>query len=229
MNQSAKPVIAIDGPAASGKTVVGREIAGKLGVRYLDTGVMYRAITWLALNQGISSGDHTALGRLASENPVEIPGWDGAQVTIAGHRLGKELRSPSVTGQVSSVSQVPEVRQAMVRQQRAFAARDGVVMVGRDIGTVVLPGAGLKIYLTASVEARAQRRWKELADEGRDISLEQVARETEERDRLDSQRSDSPLMAAGDAWVLDSTDMSVEQVVNLILSRFRPGYKAALA
>ena len=255
INQVNALVIAIDGPVASGKTVIGRKLAQELGLRYLDTGIMYRAITWLALQRGVYCCNRAALERLAIDYPMEVAGIDGGQVTIGGQTVANELREPAVTAQVSLVSQAPGVRREMVRQQRSFASfreaqrhgvlearrggvneahRDGVVMVGRDIGTVVLPDAGLKVYLTASVRERARRRWKELAADNRDVALEQVVQETEERDRLDSERAESPLTAAADAWVLDTSNLSIEQVVELIVARAcggasEKGERAALA
>lgn len=212
-------VIAIDGPVASGKTVVGRTLAQELGFKYLDTGMMYRAITWLALQRSTKVDDKTGLEKLALENPITITGQQGGNIQIGGQRVGAELRDPSVNNQVSLVSQVSGVRRALVRQQRALAEEGEIVMVGRDIGTVVLPNADLKVYLTASIQKRAQRRWEELLAEGRDVKLDQVVRETEERDRLDSQRADSPLKPASDAWVLDTSGLPVEQVVKAILDR----------
>ena len=212
-------VIAIDGPAASGKTATGRLLARKLGFHYLDTGIMYRAITWLALETATEIDDHFQLERLARENPVKIAGDDGDGVQIGSHRIFEELRSTDVNAVVSLVSQVSGVRQTMVRRQRALAAQGKIVIVGRDIGTVVLPNADLKVYLTAPIRERAARRLKEMLAAGREVGLEQVVRETEERDRIDSSRSDSPLMAAADSWVLDSGGLTVDQVVDLILSR----------
>lgn len=212
-------VIAIDGPVASGKTVVGRTLAQELGFKYLDTGIMYRAITWLALQQPTMVDDKPGLEKLAQENPITITGQHGDNIQIGGQRVDAELRGPSVNRQVSLVSQVSGVRRALVRQQRALAERGNIVMVGRDIGTVVLPGADLKIYLTAPAQDRARRRWEEMLAEGRNVKLDQVVRETEERDRLDSQRADSPLIPANDAWVLDTSNLHVEQVVKAILDR----------
>ena len=214
-------VIAIDGPVASGKSVVGRDLAQRLGFKYLDTGMMYRAVTWLALRRSNDIDDQAGLEKLTLENPIDLTGQNGDGIEIGGQRVGAELRDPSVNSQVSLVSQVSGVRRALVRQQRALAKEGQIVMVGRDIGTVVLPGADLKVYLTASIQHRAQRRWQEMLDQGRDAELDQVVRETEERDRLDSQRADSPLMPAEDAWILDTSELQVDQVVKAILDRAR--------
>ena len=153
-------IIAIDGPVAAGKTVVGRALARRLGFTYLDTGVMYRAIAWLALQRGTPMEDEKALGKLADTYPVLLDGQESDQVLIGGHHLGAELREQRVTGNVSLVARVPAVRRALVRQQRVLAADGDIVVVGRDIGTVVLPDAGLKVFLTASPENRARRRWR---------------------------------------------------------------------
>ena len=221
MEPSASPVkvIAIDGPAASGKTVVGRLLARELEFHYLDTGIMYRAITWLALERSTGIDDHSQLENLAWENPIEIAGDDGDGVLIGGCQVFAELRSPAVNAAVSLVSKVSGVRRAMVRRQRALASAGNIVIVGRDIGTVVLPDADLKIYLTAPIQERAARRWQEMLAAGRTIGSEQVVRETEERDRIDSSRSDSPLMPADDAWILDTASLTVDEVVEHILVR----------
>lgn len=212
-------VIAIDGPVASGKTVVGRALARHLGFNYLDTGNMYRAVTWMAIRSKIAIDDASALERLAVENPVRITSPKGDEVEIGGHHLATCLRTPEVTRQVSLVSQVSGVRKALVAQQRALAENGNIVMVGRDIGTVVLPGSELKIYLTASSQNRARRRWQELRDRGQGRDFELVHEETLERDRLDTQRKDSPLIPAQDSWVVDTSDLNVDQVVELLLTR----------
>ena len=212
-------VIAIDGPVAAGKTVVGRELARNLGFAYLDTGIMYRAITWLALHSGIPVEDETSLGELAQANPVDSIGEEGNRVSVAGHALGPELREPSVEGNVSEVSKAPPVRRALVAQQRQIAGRGKIVMIGRDIGTVVLPDAELKVYLTASPENRARRRWQELRDLGQSVELETVLSETLARDEIDSNRDDSPLKPAKDAWKLNTDCLTVEQVVQKIAAR----------
>lgn len=217
--------IAIDGPAASGKTVVGRRLARRLDWDFLDTGVMYRALTWLALARGIAPDDAAALGRLAAENPVrpaERGGRADRLVEVAGHRLGPELYEPAIANRVSPVSRHSPVRRALVRRQREIAAESaGIVMTGRDIGTVVLPGAGLKVYLTAPAAERAARRWREMRQRGQDVPLETVIQETEARDAIDSTRADSPLRPAADAWRLDTAGLSVDDAVDVIFRRAR--------
>ena len=212
-------VIAIDGPVAAGKTTVGRELARRLGLNYLDTGVMYRAITWLALQRKVSIADEFGLGRLAQESTIRLAGQDSSTVLVSGERVGPELWEPQVVLNVSQVARVPEVRRALVEQQRALAAEGRMVMVGRDIGTVVLPNAGLKLFLTASAEVRARRRWQELRHQGQDPYFDQVLRETQERDRIDSQRADSPLFPAEDAVLVETDDLSAEQVIDWIIQQ----------
>ena len=203
---------------AAGKTVVARSLAHRLGYKYLDTGVMYRAITWLSLQVGISVDDESALGALASANPVSLEGESSDQVRVGGHLVGPELRDSQVTGLVSLVSRVSAVRSALVRQQRLIGAQGDIIMVGRDIGTVVLPDADLKVFLTASPEVRARRRWQELRDQGQTVNLQQVLRETIARDDLDTLRADSPLAPAAEALRMDTDNTSAEQVVGDLLA-----------
>ena len=212
-------VIAIDGPVAAGKTAVGRELARNLGFAYHDTGIMYRAITWLALHSGIPVEDQTSLGELARANPVGLVGDEGDRVSVSGHSLGPELRDSSVEENVSVVSKAPPVRRELVAQQRRIASQGKIVMIGRDIGTVVLPDADLKVYLTASAENRAQRRWLEMRDRGQPVELETVMSQTLARDEIDSNREDSPLKPARDAWELNTDGLDIEQVVRKIIAR----------
>ena len=212
-------VIAIDGPVAAGKTVVGRELARALGFGYLDTGIMYRAITWLALNHGTTLDDETSLGELARSYPLGLMGEDSNQVLVDGHTLGPELRDLTVDRNVSIVSKASLVRRELVAQQRNTAAQGKIVMIGRDIGTVVLPDADLKVYLTASPEKRAQRRWQEMQDRGEAVELLTVLRETIARDEIDSGRDDSPLKPADDAWELNTDGLDIRQVVQKIVDR----------
>ena len=212
-------VIAIDGPVAAGKTMAGRELAKQLKFRYLDTGIMYRAITWLALKNATSMEDEKALGALAGENPIRLDGWNSDQVLVGGISVGLELREAAVDHHVSLVSRVPAVRHALVQQQRAIASNNSIVMVGRDIGTVVLPDADLKIFITASLEERSRRRWREFQAQGRESDYQWVLDETKARDDVDSQRADSPLIPAEDAWVLNTDGLTGEQVVDLIVQR----------
>ena len=223
--------VAIDGPAASGKTVVGRELARRLGWWFLDTGIMYRAVTWLALEQGISPDDADALGGLVEFVQVKPVSKDGDSVQVAGRHVGPELRELRVDNNVSNVSRHPNVRRALVEQQRGYAravtagvngaqpeeSSRGIVMIGRDIGTVVLPDAGLKVYLTASAEQRAIRRCREMRQRGQNADVAAVQAEIEARDLIDSSRDDSPLRPADDAWRLDGSDITVAEAVQAIL------------
>ena len=214
-------VVAIDGPVAAGKTVVGRMLARRLGFRYLDTGNMYRAITWLALHLNIPIDDEEALGELADGHPFRLNGQDGGQVSVGTRQLGPELRDPQVNAQVSLVSRVSAVRRALVRQQRLLATEGGIVMIGRDIGTVVLPRADLKVYLWASAESRARRRWLEMLERGDSVEFQQVLRQTKARDEIDTSREDSPLAPTKDSFILDAEDLGIEQVVDCILQRIQ--------
>ncbi len=215
--------IAIDGPAGVGKSTVGERLAKQLHYLYLDTGAMYRALTWLALQRKIDLEDAAALGALAETFDLEIvlpTVADGRQYTVLveGRDVTWELRSPEVDHAVSLVSRHPPVRAAMRRRQREIGERGGVVMAGRDIGTVVLPNAQLKIYLTASLEERARRRWLELrAKEDTTPTFEEVLAEVERRDALDSAQS----APAADAIMIHTDHLSVEQVIQRILELAR--------
>ena len=220
-------VIAIDGPVAAGKTVVGRALAQRLGYTFLDTGVMYRALTWLALHNSIDLGDESQLGSLARNTPIRLAGADSDTVLVGDQQVGPELRSPEVDRNVSLVAKVSEVRRALVEQQRQLAASGSMVMVGRDIGTVVLPEADLKLFMCAPVEARAQRRWRELQGKGHQVGLSQVLQETRARDEIDSYRDDSPLTAAADSLTVETGDMSVDQVVEQVLEQIYQQFEEA--
>ena len=214
-------VIAIDGPVASGKTSVGRSLARQLGYRFLDTGIMYRALTWLALEQGINVEDDRALGRLASEAVIRLKDQDDDTVVIDGQEVSDELRQRRVDTAVSQVAKVPDVRYALVKQQREIARGGRIVAVGRDIGTVVLPDADFKLYLVASVGERAGRRHRELTQQGHKVGRDQVLGDLEARDELDTGRAHSPLRPAGDALVLDTDGMALEHVVQRALEHVR--------
>ena len=209
-------VIAIDGPVAAGKTVVGRALAQRLGFKFLDTGVMYRAITWLALERNVPIDDENALAALAEAHPVHLESNDSDRVLVGEHSLGVELKESKVTGTVSLIAQMSSVRRALVRRQRLLGSEGNIVMVGRDIGTVVLPNADLKIYLSASPELRARRRWQEMVDQGQSVEFQQVLEETRARDEIDSDRADSPLKLDPDAFLLDTEGLDVEQVIGCI-------------
>jgi cytidylate kinase len=210
--------IAIDGPAASGKSTVAELLARRLGYLYFDTGVMYRAVTWAALDRGIPIADEVAVTALAEQLRIDVSPPtvdDGRQYTVLadGVDVTWAIRTPAVNAEVSPVSAYAGVRRALVAQQRRIAEGGQVVMAGRDIGTVVLPDADLKIYLDASVEERARRRWLEMKARGNKASYEDVLASMRRRDEIDSNRHVSPLCAAEDAVVLDTTDLSIEEVL----------------
>jgi cytidylate kinase len=213
--------IAIDGPAASGKTTVARATAKRLGILYLDTGAMYRALAYLALRTGTDVDNGAALARLEAACPIEIVLDDAAplgfRIRAGGEELEeRDLQSKEVTAIVSAVAAHPEVRSAMVRAQRRIAGESPVVMAGRDIGTVVLPEAPVKIYLTASLPARVDRRRRQLEESGINVDARTLAQEIQERDRLDENRAVSPLTAASDAHHIDSSDIDAAGVVDEI-------------
>jgi cytidylate kinase len=215
-------VIAVDGPGGSGKSTVAKAVARRLGLRYLDTGAMYRAVTQLALEQRVDLEDAEAIAELA-ERAVLTPGTDPDSPTIAVNqvRVDQEIRTRAVTNAVSAVSAVAAVRRRLVGQQQqiiaeASAAFGGIVVEGRDIGSVVAPDAPVKLFLTASTEVRALRRSRELGEKGVDDVARTLA-ELGRRDELDSTRTVDPLQAAPDAIVVDSTGMSVDEVVDEVL------------
>jgi cytidylate kinase len=205
-------VVALDGPAGTGKSTVARALAARLDLPHLDTGAMYRAVTWAALRDGLDLDDAPAIAELARRSILQVdPGAvvvDGVDVTVA-------IRGPEVTGAVSAVAAVPGVRTELVARQRQWvAARGGAVAEGRDIGSVVFPDADLKVYLTASPEVRAARR---AAEDGAD--LVNVATDIRRRDLADSSRADSPLAVAADAVVVDTSELGADEVVDLLLAR----------
>lgn len=212
--------IAIDGPVGAGKTTVGRRLARTLGIRFLDTGLTYRAVTHECLARRIDPADAAEVGSVAAglELSVEMSETGDTVVKVDGKDVTDQLRSPDIDRTVSAVSAIPSVRQHMVRAQRAIASSSAIVMVGRDIGTVVLPDAQLKIFLTASDATRARRRHAELAAQGSEITYAAVLEALRRRDRIDSERETSPLKPARDARIVDTDNMSLEEVVESIVS-----------
>jgi cytidylate kinase len=218
--------IAIDGPAASGKSTLAQSLATEIGYLYFDTGVMYRATTLAALRAEISPSNEARVSGLAEEIRIDVqtPSVDDGRqydVLLDGEDVTWQIRSAEVDSHVSQVSTYPGVRRAMTEQQREIGRRGRVVMVGRDIGTVVLPEADIKIYLDASVEARARRRYDELVARGEQVDLDDVLRATAARDEIDSTREYAPLKPAQDAVILDSTELDLEQVIERALEIVR--------
>ncbi|HET7767420.1 MAG TPA: (d)CMP kinase [Chloroflexota bacterium] len=220
-------VIAIDGPAGSGKSTLGAALATHLNYTYFDSGVVYRAFTWLALRRGIDLHDQTALVHMAQTAQLAVTRptiRDGRQftVTIGGEDATWGIRTPEVDHHVSAVSAHPAVRLVANQRLRELATEGGIVMVGRDIGTVVLPDADLKLYLTASGEERARRRCKELQARGLDADYDAILAEMRRRDELDSGRATAPLRPAADAVHLDSDHLTVEAEVQRVLALLPP-------
>ncbi len=217
MTSSPPSIIAIDGPAASGKSTIGKRLAEYLGYLFFDTGVMYRAVTWIALQRGVNVRDERAVTRLAEETPIEVAPAsrsDGraCNVIVEGRDITWETRRPEVDANVSVVSAYAGVRRALSAQQRRIGQRGRVVMVGRDIGTVVLPDADLKIYLDASAEERARRRFDEIVARGEKADYDEILSKVRARDRIDSTRAVAPLRPAEDAVILNSDHLNADQV-----------------
>ncbi|GAB4478633.1 MAG: (d)CMP kinase [Anaerolineae bacterium] len=223
MTTAKKPsVIAIDGPAAAGKTTLALALAQRLGYLYFDTGVMYRAVTLAALERQIDLQDHEAVASLAESVVIDVLPADGNdhpyRVLLDGEDVTARLRTTAIDRSVSIPSAYAGVRQAMTRHQRRIAERGSVVMVGRDIGTVVIPEAGLKLFLVASVEERARRRWEEACREGRADSYEDILADMRQRDERDASRDVAPLRPADDAIVVDTTKLDSDAVLDLALA-----------
>lgn len=216
-------IIAIDGPAASGKSTIGLRLANELGYLFFDTGVMYRAITWLALERGIDVGDEARVTALAENERIDVAPASKADgrscdVLVNGKDITWEIRTRKVDENVSIVSAYRGVRRALSQQQRRIGQRGGIVMVGRDIGTVVLPDADLKIYLDATAEERAKRRYQEIVARGGRPNYKEILKRVIERDRIDSTRAVAPLKAAEDAVIVNSNELSADQVFEHVLA-----------
>lgn len=209
-------IIAMDGPSGSGKSSAAKGVARTLGYRYLDTGAMYRAVTWWMLDQGVDVEDAAAVALHAPEVSLEIStDPDAPGVSVGGVDVSEPIRSAEVTRAVSAVSRVPEVRGLLVRLQREIMAAGAIVAEGRDIGTVVAPEAPVKVFLTASEEARAQRRAKEISDPA--VSVQATLADQARRDKLDSTRATSPLTKADDAVEIDSTELGLAEVIDAVV------------
>ncbi len=209
--------IAIDGPAGAGKTTIAREVSRILGYKYVDTGAMYRAVAWRSVQEGIPLADKSAIVALTGDMCIDFVEGDGSRIFVDGEDVSKAIRTPEVTKLSSPVSAISGVRRLLVDQQRRLAGEGGVVMEGRDIGSVVLPNAEVKIFLTASVDERAQRRFTEMQSSGMDADLERLKLDIQERDHRDSTRSDSPLTKAPGGVEIDTDHLSIEQVVGRVV------------
>ncbi|QDP40478.1 (d)CMP kinase [Radiobacillus deserti] len=216
---STKIAIAIDGPAAAGKSTVAKQVARRLSYIYIDTGAMYRAITYKSLQQGLELEDEKSVYEVLVQTDIAlVQTKDGQNVLLDGQDVTEEIRKQDVTNSVSIVAKHALIRKEMVERQQAMASQRGVVMDGRDIGTHVIPDAEVKIFLIASVEERAVRRHQENKQKGFPSELEQLKREIATRDKLDSEREVSPLVKAEDAVEIDTTSLSIQEVVDRILS-----------
>ncbi len=210
--------IAIDGPGGAGKSTVAKAVAAKLGIVYVDTGALYRTIGYYVRQKNIAPDSREGVAACLPEISINIMYQDGAQhVYLNGEDLGDKIRTPEMSMYASAVSAIPEVRAFLLDTQRDIAKKNSVIMDGRDIGTVILPEADVKIFLTASEECRAQRRYKELIARGQNVTLEDVLAEMNQRDTQDSTRECAPTAAADDAILLDNTGMTFEETVDAIV------------
>lgn len=215
--------IAIDGPAGAGKSTIARLVAGALGFVYVDTGAMYRAVTWKILQEGLLPEQEAEVITVARRMNIElIPRPEGQQVFVDGVDVTKQIRTTAITDYVSQIASIGDIRILLVSMQKQLSVSKGVVMDGRDIGTHVLPDAEIKIFLTASVHKRAERRYKEMQNgDGSAMTLQELEQDIARRDQMDQEREISPLVRAHDAILLDSTSMAIPEVVDQILSLCR--------
>ena len=211
------PVITVDGPGGSGKGTISMRLAENLGWHFLDSGALYRLVAVAAMDRGIDATEETALGQLAQGLDVSFgASGDGMVILLDGNYITGRLRAEDVGVFASRIAALPIVRAALVNRQRAFRKPPGLVADGRDMGTVIFPDAVLKIFLTASAQARAERRYKQLKEKGESVNLSRLFRDIEKRDERDSSRAISPLKPADDAHVIDSTELSIEEVLQKI-------------
>ena len=214
-SRDAAPVIAIDGPAASGKGTVAQRVAEALGFHYLDSGALYRLVALAAERAGVAYGDEAGVAALAAR--FEVTFRDG-DIWLDAERVGTAIRTEAISAAASHVAALPQVRAALLERQRAFRVPPGLVADGRDMGTVVFACAPLKIYLTASAQARAERRYKQLMEKGLGANMQTLLRDIRERDARDSARAAAPLAPAEDAIEIDTTALTIEQVVDRVLA-----------
>ena len=222
--QQAIPVIAIDGPSGSGKGTLSRLLAAKLGWHFLDSGALYRLVALAARHHAVSLEDEVSLQTLAAHLDVEFEAVDGgveSRIVLEGEDVTQTIRAEQVGRDASQVAALPAVRQALLQRQRACRVSPGLVADGRDMGTAVFPDAGLKVFLTASREERARRRYNQLNEKGIDANLQRILSDLETRDTRDSERSVSPLRPAEDAVVIDTTGVTIDDVVTQILALWR--------
>jgi cytidylate kinase len=217
MSVSKRINIAIDGPAGAGKSTVAKQVARQLGYVYVDTGAMYRAIAWKVLQEGVQ-GDEQQMIVVAEQTRITLqPGETVQKVFVDDVEVTELIRTPEISNFTSAVATIGEIRKLLVDMQQQMAEQKGIVMDGRDIGTHVLPNAELKLFLTASVEERAQRRYRELTAKNEQVSFEQIKADIAARDHMDETREVSPLVQATDALRIDSSDMTIEEVVQLMV------------
>lgn len=215
-------MVAIDGPAGSGKSAVARMAAKRLGFLYIDTGAMYRAATLISMREGIAPEDEDSLVEAVANHRIFLqPGADDTVVIIDGEDVSSLIRTPELTAKVGPVCELPGIRRLMGRLQREMGEAGGAVLEGRDIGTVIFPDAEVKIYLDASSQERAKRRWKQLLEKGIDADLETVLKDLTARDERDRGRDIAPLKAAEGAVVVDTTKMSIEEVIQTVIDEVR--------
>ena len=222
-------IIAIDGPAAVGKSTMGKLIAHELGYTYIDTGAIYRAITWKVLKNNIDINDENMISDIVSKTYITISLKDYYHIFVDGEDVTEKIRDPKIDRNVSQIARLPKIRRQLIHLQRKLAEKGNIVMEGRDIGSVILPKADIKLYFSASEEERIKRRYKELIDKGYDVDYEEVKKHIVKRDEIDSKRKYAPLIKPKDAIIIDSTEKSIEEVkveiLKIIKSKKNAGEK----